>query len=432
MMIFSLYFSSYFDLNLLSTSDITLKKYLSTSSSLLPYSILHSSLLRILLPTILLFLLLLLLFKNLLRKEEEMEGAKKELKEEEEGEKEDGGRRESGSKRENGGRMLEDESGRKEDVDEKRKEEGEKLMKRTRSKKEGIKRTNEERRRISFLSVFKYIQIGNMLLVGLYFFFKENILFENMEKSKLIKLYIPRLCLLLLITSYIVIILRKLKKRHISRSFTFLEEYLLSVIPFIINLLLLLGNNAMIIFLLILLFLFFHWKLMGALQLSEQPQTPAFLAAAALYFWYVFGNKPQIAALQVINAYIGFESFNYYLCGILLFLNSSGAFLIFLLLIPFTLLPASSSIFLSSPLFSSSLSISSSNLSSLHLLKTISFYLSFFGSAIVCTSINCTYNRGALLLVEDFAPKFFFDSLIYVVNVLVGGSVVIVSWIYGF
>lgn len=438
MMIFSLYLSSYYDLNLHSTSDITLKKYLSTSnSSLLPEFFIGSSFFRIIIPTIFLLLLLHFLFQNIFKKEKKKKELRKEekqlekkIEEVEKDMSEDGGKM-----KENGSKMnirmeLENEIGRREDFEKRRKEEGEKLMKGKRITEEKIKKKNEEKR-INLLIAFKYIQIGNMFLVGVYLYLKENILFDNMEKSKLIKIYLPRLCLVLMITSYILLILRQIKRKNASMTFTFLQLYLLSILPFIINLLLLLGNNAMIIFSLMLIFLFFHWKLMGTLQLSEHPQTAAFLAASALYFWYVFGNKPQIAALQVMNAYIGFETFNYYVCGILLILNSSGAFLIILLLIPFTLLPTSSSILFSFPLVSSSLTISSCN-SSLHLLKIILFYLSFFGSAIANTSINCTYNRGALLLVEDFAPKFFFDSMIYIVNVFVGGGVVLVSWIYGF
>ena len=139
---------------------------------------------------------------------------------------------------------------------------------------------------------------------------------------------------------------------------------------------------------------------MKNLDLSTNVQTITYLATISYNFWYAFGNKPQVAALQVINAYVGFEQFNFYISGTLLVINCGASFILIMCSIP------AIHAFLNEK-------ETSEEVKRLKYLRDIVYYGLYFLVALSLTSANCIVQRRALLLIEDFAPKFFFEGCIF-------------------
>ena len=250
----------------------------------------------------------------------------------------------------------------------------------------------------------------NYLIVSLYFFLKENVLFSEMEKSSIIKTVLPRISYLLAFSSVFFNVVSYKKMSSFPKETKF--SYFL--LPFLISSLMIFGKNAFILCLLLMLIVILYTNAMKRLGLSSNIQTYVYLSAISFYFWYAFGNKPQIAALQVINVYVGFEHFNYYASGILLIINCGASFLLVMLSIP-----AINGLLKNDEKDLFENNKKNEEVKKLKYLRDIIYYGIYFLATLMCTSANCIVQRRALLLIEDFAPKFFFDGCIFsVVNFL--------------
>ncbi len=260
----------------------------------------------------------------------------------------------------------------------------------------------------------------NYFIVSLYFFLKENVLLSEMEKSSLIKTILPRISYLLAFSSvfFYVFSFKKIVSFSKENKFSFF------ILPFLISSLMIFGKNAFILCLLLLVIILLYTNAMKRLGLSSNIQTYVYLSTISFYFWYAFGNKPQIAALQVSYTFVGFEHFNYYASGILLIINCGASFILIMLSIPAInglLNNDKEDLFENKKTYE--------EVKRLKYLRDIIYYGIYFLVTVMCTSANCIVQRRALLLIEDFAPKFFFDGCIFF---LVNFMLLIISIVFVF
>lgn len=269
-----------------------------------------------------------------------------------------------------------------------------------------------------FHKIYSCLVIMNFSVVSSYFFLKENILFDEMEKNSFIRTTLPKTSYFLsLMTIIIYFSLSKRKCPNLSREIKFIQI----ILPIWISSLMIIGKNSFILCLCLFYILYLYIQTMKYLRLSENIQTFAYLSCLSYYFWHAFGNKPQIAALQVNNVYIGFETFNFYISGVLLIINCGASFLLLVCLLPLV------------NLFSKKVinvyhyeDEKKTNMEKFIYFRNVIYFGIYFVVAITCTSANCIVQRRALLLIEDFAPKFFFDGVIFAfVNLILGGILII-------
>jgi len=228
--------------------------------------------------------------------------------------------------------------------------------------------------------------------------------FPEMDKEPIIRTIIPRISFIL---SFITAMLTALNLNQDQFIITPKMKFYLFSLSYGISFLMVFGKNAFILCLLLFFVIRNYLKIMQNLNLYENVQTLTYVATISYFFWYAFGNKPQIAALQVANAYVGFEHFNYYSSGILLIINCGASFLLTGLIIPF---------YASFKIENKILMERETNNESVKLnyIKCVMYFGFYFLTTLMCTSANCIVQRRALLLIEDFAPKFFFDGCIFI------------------
>lgn len=254
-------------------------------------------------------------------------------------------------------------------------------------------------------STYFILILLNFSIVSLYFILRENLFFTEMEKSELIKIILPQISYFLTFFTIVFCIFSVKAFSKFSKE----KIFVLFFLPCSVTYLMILGRNSLILCVLLLSTIYLYIKTMKKIRLANHIQTFAYIAALSYYFWYAFGNKPQIAALQVSNAYVGLDKFNYYISGILLICNCGGSFFLILLLIPvinllirneeeWNLVEKEKVCLVRKIIY----------------LKEILYFGIYYLVSLVCTSGNCIVQRRALLLIEDFAPKFFFDGCIFV------------------
>lgn len=245
--------------------------------------------------------------------------------------------------------------------------------------------------------------IINFFVVTFFFFLKENYLFDEMEKSNLIKIILPRISYFLVLIALIIHFIFSHESLTLSKE----GKFILIILPIGISSLMIIGKNSHIICLCLFLVVYLYIKIIKFLKLYGNIQTAVYLSSLSYYFWYAFGNKPQIAALQVNNVYIGFETFNFYISGTMLIINCGASFLFLIFS-----LPAIDVIYRKGELVLYEFE-RNNQAKKMGYIKNVIVFSLYFLVAITCTSLNCIVQRRALLLIEDFAPKFFFDGAIF-------------------
>lgn len=269
-----------------------------------------------------------------------------------------------------------------------------------------------------FLYLFRWLRIildkfsfglhfSNFMIVILHFILKEELFFSKTDHYSLVNIYLPRTSFLLTSISIINNILSKTEKPFkLSKD----VKFYVYILPFCISSLMIFGKNGMFLAVVLFLVIKKYISTMKILGLFEHMQTVTYLASISYFFWYAFGNKPQIAALQVSNVYLGLEKFNFYISGLFLLINCGASFILCMFSLPFFSLSKKEEDFNqneSRPL------LEKEGIKLNHIRVVLVFGL-YFMTSVACTSANCIVQRRALLLIEDFAPKFFFDSCIFI------------------
>lgn len=262
-----------------------------------------------------------------------------------------------------------------------------------------IKYFGKKLNRIYFCTV-----IINFWVVTSFFFLKENYIFDEMEKTNLIKTILPRISYFLAFFALLIHFFFPNESLTLSKE----GKFMLILLPIGISSLMIIGKNSHIICLCLFSIVYNYIKTIKCLNIYDNIQTAAYLSSLSYYFWYAFGNKPQIAALQVNNVYIGFETFNFYISGTMLIVNCGASFLLLIFLLPVADVLYRKGEFV---LYEFE---RNNNVKKMTYIKNLIVFSLYFLVTITCTSLNCIVQRRALLLIEDFAPKFFFDGAIFV------------------
>lgn len=269
-----------------------------------------------------------------------------------------------------------------------------------------------------FLYLFRWLRLildkfsfclyfSNFLIVVLHFILKEELFFSRNDHYPLFNIYLPRASFVLtLICTINNILVKNEKTPKLPKDI----KFYVYIFPFCISSLMIFGKNG--IFLVVVLFFVLknYISTVKVLGLFEHMQTVTYLASISYFFWYAFGNKPQIAALQVSNVYLGLEKFNFYISGLFLVINCGASFILCMLSLPLFSLKKKEEDLNQNE----SRSLIEKEGIKLNYIRVVLVFGLYFMTSVACTSANCIVQRRALLLIEDFAPKFFFDSCIFI------------------
>ena len=189
---------------------------------------------------------------------------------------------------------------------------------------------------------------------------------------------------------------------------------------------LLIGRQAFALVLLHLgaIFCFFRLKLL-ATEVFNSTSGFTFLALFSYYFWNMHGYRPQIAAAQVSNAFLGVSGFSHILGGLLLLLNGGAPFIIVALTTPFLCDLEKKNGSFDFKLIKKKRSYEKFIVKRAFLTSRYLYLILSLMCILTMTCINSALERRALLLIEDFSPKFFFELLICVFSVFVNTLVFI-------
>eukprot|EP00828_Plagiopyla_frontata_P049296 TRINITY_DN9766_c0_g1_i2.p1 TRINITY_DN9766_c0_g1~~TRINITY_DN9766_c0_g1_i2.p1 ORF type:complete len:352 (-),score=22.50 TRINITY_DN9766_c0_g1_i2:32-1087(-) len=263
----------------------------------------------------------------------------------------------------------------------------------------------EQNSNLGIYYIYLILLIVQFSLIGCYFTLKE--LFFEGEKMTLVTTILPRISYSL---TFLLILLGS-QIDYKKFNFSFSARTLIHFIPFLNSLFLILGSQSLAIFLFSLIFILSIQKIFRSVKFELF--LPIFLGQFSIQLWLFFGNRPKISALNFNSAYIGFEKFQTQISGLLLLLNFLGPFIISLFF--FMVFSNQNTKSIKTFLISSNkLSFKQLEINKWKFFYQLIIFQSYFLVEIISVCLNCTLNQKNLLLVEDFAPKFLFDLIIFI------------------
>lgn len=230
---------------------------------------------------------------------------------------------------------------------------------------------------------------------------------EDYQKDFTIQILIPRIIYILTGLNFAINYFMKpsqTKKRSVQK-----EDYKLILsdgqICLVQILFLLVGPSAVTSF--VLLFLAFQLLNYGFMHTkAESVSYPFIIALVSFYGYFCTGHTNQVTNVRVSQGFVGFEEFNFFISGLLVLINTMSSFILGMIFISAYVRQIKTkrgeTKGKKGDLFGDVFSA-----------RTWMLYLIFFTASFATTSINCSLNLDSLLLVYDFAPKYFIDSSIY-------------------
>jgi len=214
---------------------------------------------------------------------------------------------------------------------------------------------------------------ANVLVVASFWALQDTYILN--ENSVWIKAYLPRI-------SYCLSGVLMLGKDPLY--------FLLGVSP---SLLLILGYQSPLVVLCFFVQVYFFEK---AQFPKNGPVVGLFYALAVFQYFYVTGHRCNFPSLQVAAAFVGFETFNFYISGVLMLFNTFGVFF---------------ALFGINVVHSPQTQV-----------EAFKYVTKFFFVNLLLTTLNTAVNRRHLMVWPIFAPKFIFDFFICMFVVVVSST----------
>ena len=222
-------------------------------------------------------------------------------------------------------------------------------------------------------------------------------LYLDMEQHFIVRVVIPRIIYLL--TAGLLIYCFGYRRKAIPRENT--ARLVLGIIE--LPLFLIMGENNLLNMLLMKILFESAISLMEEYNAQRHPFAFIFLAVLGAFYFFATGHGNQTSTLQVNKGFIGFEKFNVYISGALVWINTFASLIYSTIYFLILVEQKGDDALIDSP--------AKAHRSYQKATAALQYFI-YFLLSLLFTCINCLHNHESLLLIYDFAPKYIFDFCI--------------------